>query len=79
MEDIKIKVDEYKRKKDQLSLQRQETERQLIILGEQYKSYEEKIVQAFGTSDPDKLIEIAQGYEQDISILEKELENYDKS
>jgi uncharacterized protein Smg (DUF494 family) len=76
MNDLKIKAEEYKAKLDQLNIQKQDIERQLIILEEQYNQYKEKIEQAFQTSDPEKLKEIASSYVQDIEKLEEEINGY---
>jgi len=71
--DLKAKAEEYKGRVQNLETQKQEVERQLIILEEQYKQYKEKIEQAFGTSDPKQLQEIAEGYLQEIETLEAQL------
>ena len=74
MDNLSIKAQEYKQKLSELQNQKQEIERQMIILEEQYKQYQEKIEQAFGTSDPEQLKNIAEGYLKEIEELEKTLE-----
>jgi hypothetical protein len=73
MDDLKSRADQYKIKLESLNNQKQDIDRQLIILEEQYKQYTEKIEQSFQTSDPEKLKEIASGYIADIEKLEEEL------
>jgi len=73
LEELKLKANEYKTKLDKLTTDRQEIDRQLIILDEQHKQYKEKIEQAFGTSDPKKLQEIAEQYLEDIQKLEGQI------
>lgn len=72
--DLSQKAQEYKTKLEQLQAQKQEIERQIIILEEQYNSYREKIEQAFGTSNPEELKNIAAGFLEEIEVLEKQLE-----
>ena len=72
-EELKNKAQEYKTKLDQLTIKKQEIERQLIIMEEQYNQYKEKIEQAFGTADPQKLQEIADGYLAEIETLEGQI------
>jgi len=71
--DIKHKAALYKTKLEHLQTKKQEIERQLIILEEQYNQYKEKIEQAFGTTDLDKLQEIANSYLQEIESIEGQL------
>jgi exonuclease VII small subunit len=66
-------VEEYKRKLAELERQNQELERQKIVLEEQNRQYQEKITQAFNTTDVHKLKEIAEQYEKDITLLEEQL------
>jgi len=73
MTDLKLKATHYKAKLDELSAQKQEVDRQLILMEEQYNQYKEKIEQAFSTSDPEELSKIAQQYLKDIEALEKDL------
>jgi len=73
LNDLKIKAEEYKKKLEDLNVKKQEIERQLIILEEQYGQYKEKIEQAFGTSDPKKLQEISENYLNEIKILEGQI------
>jgi len=73
MQNLKLKAEEYKTRVQSLETQKQEVERQLIILEEQYKQYRDKIEQAFGTSDYTKLQEIAGGYLKEIETLEAQL------
>ena len=73
MQNLKLKAEEYKTRVQSLETQKQEVERQLIILEEQYKQYRDKIEQAFGTSDYTKLQEIAGGYLKEIETLEVQL------
>jgi uncharacterized coiled-coil DUF342 family protein len=75
MSDLHLKAQEYKQKLDVLVGERQEVERQLIILDEQYKQYKRQIEEAFNTSDPDELLKIAEGYIQNITNLEKQLQD----
>jgi len=70
MQNLKEKASEYKNKVEVLETKKQEVERQLIILEDQHKQYKEKIEQAFGTSDPMKLKEIAEKYLEEIELLE---------
>jgi len=72
--DLTQKAEEYKHKLQQLQTQKEEITRQIIILEEQYNQYKEKIEQAFGTSDPQKLEEIAEGYLGEIQQLEEQLD-----
>ena len=72
-EELKNKAQEYKSKLEQLTVQKQEIERRLIIMEEQYNQYKEKIEQAFGTADQTKLQTIAEGYLQEITTLEGQL------
>jgi uncharacterized coiled-coil DUF342 family protein len=74
-EELKNKAQEYKAKLEQLISQKQEVERQLIITEEQYNQYKDKIEQAFGTSDPEQLSTIAEGYLQEIISLEEQLDD----
>lgn len=71
--DMKIKADEYKMRLDVLVGERQEVERQLIILEEQYKQYKNKIEESFQTSDLEELKKIASQYMQNIEELELKL------
>lgn len=73
LNELKLKADQYKAKLESLVAQRQEVDRQLIILDEQYKQYKEKITQAFGTSEPSELEKIANQYLVDIENLESQL------
>jgi phage shock protein A len=72
--ELKNKAQEYKAKLEQLTTKKQEIERQLIITEEQYNQYKEKIEQAFGTSDPEKLQDIAKDYLEAITVLEGQLD-----
>jgi len=74
MENLSQKAQEYKSKLEQLQLQKQEIEKQLIIAEEQYNQYQKTIEEAFQTSDPEKLKEIAVQYLKDIEELERTLE-----
>ncbi len=71
--DLTKKAQEYKTRVQQLQEQKQEIEKQMIILDEQFKQYQETIEKAFQTTDPDKLREIATGYLKDIEVLEEQL------
>jgi uncharacterized coiled-coil DUF342 family protein len=73
MEDLQQKAEQYKAELQKLNNQKQEIERQLIILEEQYSQYKEKIEQAFQTSDINELKKISEGYISDIEKLEEEL------
>jgi uncharacterized coiled-coil DUF342 family protein len=73
MQDLSQKANEYKAKVQQLQTQKQELEKQIIILEEQYNQYRETIEKAFQTTDPEKLKEIAEGYLKDIETLEEQL------
>ncbi len=70
---LKAKADEYKNKLSILEKDKQDVDRQLIILEEQHKQYQEKIQQAFGTIEPQELQKIAAQYMQDIETLESQL------
>jgi hypothetical protein len=72
-QDLSQKANEYKTKLHSLQEQKQEVERQLIILEEQYNQYKETIEQSFQTTDLNKLKEIADGYLKNIEELEKQL------
>jgi flagellar biosynthesis chaperone FliJ len=74
-EELKNKAEEYKIKLERLTTERQNVERQLIILEEQYKQYKEKINLAFGTTEPEKLHDIAVQYLNDIEQLEAQLQS----
>lgn len=69
----KQKVDEYKNRLGTLQKEKQEIDRQLIILEEQYNQYKEKVEQVFKTSDIEELQKIADSYLQDIGLLEGQL------
>ena len=68
------KINEYKAKLATLESQTQTLDRQMILLEEQEKQYNEKIMQAFNTTDPEALQKIADGYQQDIENFEAKLE-----
>jgi predicted nucleic acid-binding Zn-ribbon protein len=74
MVDLSQKAQEYKSRVEQLQSQKQDLEKQLIILEEQYKQYQETIEKAFQTTDPEKLREIASSYLKDIEVLESQLD-----
>jgi len=71
--DLSKKAQEYKLKIDELKREKEELTRQLIIYEEQYKQHKEKIIQAFGTSDPEELKKIASNFLEEINALEKDL------
>ncbi len=75
MKDINLaqKAQEYKRKAAALLTQKQDLEKQVIILEEQYKQYRESIEKAFNTTDTEELKKIAVGYLTDIETLEEQL------
>jgi len=72
-EELQLKATEYKIKLEKIKIERQEAERQLILLEDQYKQYKIKIEESFGTSESDKLIEIADQYLATIKELEVKL------
>jgi phage shock protein A len=74
MLDLTQKAEEYKKKLESLLTQKQEIERQIIILEEQFNQYKDKISQAFGTDNPQELKKIAEGYLEDIETLESQLQ-----
>jgi len=74
MNTLHQKAQEYKMRLDVLTGERQEIERQLILMEEQYKQYKLKIEEAFNTSDPEELQKIAEGYIHNIEELEKQLQ-----
>ena len=76
VETLKAKTEQYKAKLAQLEQNKEEISRQLIIADEQYKQYKEKIEQAFGTSDTQKLQEIAEEYLKEIEILEGQINGH---
>ncbi len=73
MADLSTKAQEYKQKLQGLQNQKQDLEKQVIILEEQYKQYQDTIQKAFNTTDPEELKKIADGYLQDIKVLEEQL------
>ncbi len=73
MENLSEKAQEYKNKLGSLEAQKQDLEKQLIILGEQHKQYKETIQQAFNTTNPEELKKIADSYLKDIQVLEEQL------
>ncbi len=66
-------INEYKRRLADLGTKNQELERKMILLEEQKKQYQEKIMQAFQTTEPDALQKIADKYIEDIKLLEEQL------
>lgn len=74
LEALKTKAEEYKTKLAALEADKQEVDKQLIILEEQHKQYQDKIQQAFGTVDSQELQKIATQYMQDIETLESQLQ-----
>ncbi len=72
-ENLTQKAEEYKSKLQGLQNQKQDLEKQVIILEEQFKQYKDTIEKAFNTTDPEKLKEIAGGYLRDIEVLEEQL------
>ena len=72
-DELQLKAAEYKTKLEQIKGERQEAERQLILLEEQYKQYKAKIEESFGTSEPEKLMEITEQYLITIKELEVKL------
>ncbi len=73
MEILSQKAQEYKHKLGALETQKQDLEKQVIILNEQYKQYQETIEKAFNTTDPEELRGIANNYLKDIQVLEEQL------
>ena len=73
MQDLNQKAQEYKSKLQELQNQKQDLEKQVIILEEQYRTYQDTIEKSFGTTDPEELKKIADGYLKDIKILEEQL------
>ncbi len=73
MEDLTSKAQEYKSKLGALETQKNDLEKQVIILDEQYKQYKDTIEKAFKTTDPEELRKIAESYLSDIQILEEQL------
>jgi len=73
MENLSTKAQEYKVKLSTLQAQKQDLERQVIILEEQHKSYQETIGKAFNTTVPEELRKIADSYLDDIKVLEEQL------
>ncbi len=71
--DLSQKAQEYKGKAAALLSQKQDLEKQVIILEEQYKQYHETIEKAFHTTDVEELKKIAAGYLDDIVVLEEQL------
>ena len=74
LDELKIKAQEYKIKLEKLKQDRLDADRQLILLEEQYKQYKEKIEESFGSSDPQKLKEIAEQYLINIETLEGQIQ-----
>ncbi len=74
LDHLKQKAEQYRIRLEQLQTQRQDIDRQLIILEEQHKQYLEKIENSFGTTDPEELHKIASGYLIDIDKLEAQLQ-----
>jgi uncharacterized coiled-coil DUF342 family protein len=72
-QELTQKAQEYKAKAAELERQKQEINKQLIILEEQYKQYQDSIEKAFQTTDPEELKKIAEGYLTDIQDLEAKL------
>ncbi len=72
-ENMTQKAQEYKNKLSGLQNQKQDLEKQVIILEEQYKQYQDTIEKAFNTTDVEELKRIADGYLQDIEVLEEQL------
>ncbi len=73
MEVLSQKAQEYKQKLGALETQKQDLEKQVIILNEQYKQYQETIKKAFNTTVPEELRDIANSYLKDIQVLEEQL------
>ncbi len=72
-ENMTQKAQEYKSKLSGLQSQKQDLEKQVIILEEQYKQYQDTIEKAFNTTDIEELKRIADGYLKDIEVLEEQL------
>ncbi len=72
-ENMTQKAQEYKNKLSGLQNQKQDLEKQVIILEEQYKQYQDTIEKAFNTTDIEELKRIADGYLKDIEVLEEQL------
>jgi len=72
-EELQTKINEFQHKLDKLQQEKAEYEKQLIILEEQYKTYESNIQNTFNTTNPDELQKILEGYLQEIENLESKL------
>ncbi len=73
MENLSTKAQEYKHKLTSLQAQKQDLEKQVIILEEQHNQYQDTIEKAFNTTDPEELRKIAESYLSDIKVLEEQL------
>ena len=71
--DAYAKAEEYKIKLEELTKEKADIEKQLIILEEQLNPYKKQIESAFGTLDKDKLLEIAADYRKSIEELESKV------
>ncbi len=73
IDNLSQKAQAYKSKAAALLVQKQDLEKQVIILEEQYKQYHDTIQKAFQTTNPEELKKIAAGYLEDIKVLEEQL------
>ena len=72
-EELHKKIAQYQTEKTELDHQIRDLEKEIIIKEERIKQVQENLVNTYGTSDPDELVNIVKKLENEIIELEKNL------